>query len=131
MRSQDRLRLDTIRYLLSLIKNAEIDLKREVSDEEFLQIVQKEVKRRRDAIEQFKTVGRQETAQEEEDKLEVLTHFLPEQIIGETLIKEINKIKQELGSPDLPQLMKEVQARLKGKADGREISQIVQQVLSS
>ena len=129
MKSQDKLRLETIRNLLSLVKNAEIDLKHEVSDEEFMQIVQKEVKRRKEAIEQFKSAGRQETAAEEEDKLEVFFQFMPKQLSEEELVSEMQKIKQEINATEIPQLMKEAQARLRGKADGKDVARVVQQVL--
>lgn len=79
MRAQDRVRLEALRYLWALVKNAEIDKHGELGDEEIVKLAQGEVKKRREAIGQIRAGGREDLVQEEEAKLKVLVEFLPEQ----------------------------------------------------
>jgi uncharacterized protein len=77
MKAQAKLRLDAVRYVLALVKNAEIDAKRELEDSEVIKIVRGEVKKRKEAMEMMK--GREDLMAEEEAKVKVLEEFLPEE----------------------------------------------------
>lgn len=85
MKAQDRLRLDAIRYVLALVKNAEIDVKRELEDSEVIKVIRGEVKKRQEAIGLIRRGGREELAREEEAKVKVLQEFLPE-VMGEVRV---------------------------------------------
>ncbi|MEK7713177.1 MAG: GatB/YqeY domain-containing protein, partial [Deltaproteobacteria bacterium] len=79
MRSQDKLRLSTIRMLLSAVKYKEIDLGKKLTDEEVIETITSSVKQRRDSIEQFSKAGRTDLVEKEEAELKILQGFLPEQ----------------------------------------------------
>src|SRR3990167_5275008 len=85
MKARDKVRLDALRYLWSLIKNAEIDARVDLGDEQVVKIVQGEVKKRKEAMEQMGRAGRGELVTEEEGKLKVLEEFLPEQMSDEEI----------------------------------------------
>lgn len=125
MRSRDQLTLDTLRFLLSLAKNAEIDLKRELSEEEFQQLLSREVKNRQDAIEQFQLAGRDDIVSQEESKLEIIRAMLPAQLSDEEIERVVNQVVASQDDHSFAALMKAVMVELKGKADGKRISKIV------
>lgn len=129
MRARDQLRLDTIRFVLSQIKNQEIDLKRELSDEEIISAIKKEVKNRKDAIEQFRQGGRDEIVQEEELKLEVLKEFLPAEMSDEDLEKIVRKVIDLAEDKSFGKVMPAVMAEVKGQVDGRRVSEMVKNVI--
>lgn len=130
MRARDQLRLDTVRFVLSQVKNAEIDLKREMEDEEIITLLKKEVKNRKEAIEQFVQSGRQELVDEETDKLKVIEEFLPAEMSDEELKKVVQSVQSELESSEFGMVMKAVMAKIKGQADGRRVSEMVKQVMN-
>ncbi len=130
MKAHDTVRLDALRYLWSLIKNAEIDAKRELEDNEVIKVTGTEVKKRKEAIELMKQGGRDDLALSEEDKLRVLQEFLPEQMSEE----EVEKIVDEVlagGASDFGRVMGQVMGRTAGKADGKVVSDIVRKKLSN
>ena len=130
MRDRNAEKLDALRYLLSLIKNVEIDAHRELTNDEIIQIIMKEVKRRREAIEQFQSAGRTDLVTEETNKLAVFTAFLPEMITRDALLQKISAIIESLPDKSIGMAMKAVMAELRGKADGKEISDAVKKVLT-
>ncbi len=130
MRAHDAVSLDALRYALSLIKNVEIDLKHELSDPEVIGILQKEVKNRREAIDQFQAGGRDELVEQEQQKLNILVKFLPKQLSNEEVETKVKQIIETLPSKEMPIVMKEVMAQLKGKADGKIIADAVKSALS-
>lgn len=129
MKAREQLRLDTLRFVLSQAKNQEIDLKRELTDEEWMKLIQKEVKNRVEAIEQFKTGGRDELVKEETEKLAVLQGFLPAEMSDEELEKIVKKIVEGAGDKNFGLVMKQVMAETKGQVDGKRVSEMVKNVL--
>ncbi|MEK7458588.1 MAG: GatB/YqeY domain-containing protein, partial [Patescibacteria group bacterium] len=129
MKARDIEALNALRYLLSLVRNSEIDLKHDLSDEEFISLLQKEVKRRREAIEQFKTAGRQELVATEETQLTVLMQFLPKQMSKEEIEAEVTKLVAELPSKGMSIAMREIMPKFKGRADGKIVFDAVKVVL--
>lgn len=125
MKARDAEALNALRYLLSLTRNAEIDLKHDLSDEELISLLQKEVKRRREAIEQFKTAGRLELVATEETQLMVLMKFLPKQMSKEEIEVEVAKLVATLPSKDMSTAMREIMPKFKGRADGKTVSDAV------
>lgn len=130
MKARDQVKLDTIRFVLAQAKNLEIDLKRELNDDEFITLLKKEVKNRVEAIEQFKAGGRQDIVTEEEAKLEVIKGFLPAEMSDEDLKSVVEKTLATIeDKSNFGLVMKAVMAEVKGKADGKRVSAAVKSVL--
>ncbi len=125
MKARDAEALNALRYLLSLARNAEIDLKRELSDEELISLLQKEVKRRREAIEQFKSASRQDLVVTEETQLVVLMQFLPKQMSKGEIETEVTTLIAALPSKDMSTAMREIMPKFRGRADGKIVSDAV------
>lgn len=133
MRSQDKLRLSTIRMLLSAVKNKEIDLRVKLTDEEVIETITSQVKQRRDSIEQFTNAGRLDLVEKEEAELKILQGFLPKQLTPEEIDPEVEKAVAEAeasGMKDLGKVMKLLMPRVAGRADGKLVSEKVRERLS-
>lgn len=132
MKARDELRVSTIRLAISAVKNAEIDRGRELTDEEVTEVLAKEAKSRREAIEGAKQAGRADIAEKEGKELEVLTEFLPKQL-GEDEIEQIVKeVVAEVGAVDMKdrgRVMSALMQRVRGRADGKLVSQVVERAL--
>lgn len=126
-------RLGTLRLLKSAIGYAQIEKKTEsLPDTEIVAIVQKEVKKRRDSVEQYTTGGRPELAAKEASEIVVLETFLPKQLPAEELEQLVRATIQELGATskkDMGPVMKAVQAKAAGRAEGKTISGLVGKLL--
>ena len=129
MRARDSISLDALRFLLSLVKNAEIDAHRELDDAEITAILQKEVKTRREAIEQFKTAGQEVTVTEETKKLDILLQFLPKQLTPAEIAEAVSSLIASAPSKEFSVVMKLVSSELRGKADGRAVAEEVKKQL--
>ena len=135
MLAKDADRLSTLRLLKSAIGYAQIERKTEnLSETDFVSLVQKEVKKRRDSIEQFEKGGRPELAAREKAEIGVLEAFLPKALSLEELEQLVKATITELGATgkkDMGPVIKAVQARAGGAADGKTISGIVKELLTS
>jgi uncharacterized protein len=133
MLAKDAERLNALRMLKSALGYVQIEKKTEaLSDADFIAIVQREVKKRRDSAEQFTTGGRPELAAKENAEIAILETFLPKQLSAEELESIVRAAIQELGATDKKQMgavMKAVQAKVAGRADGKTISGIVGKLL--
>lgn len=133
MFAKDADRLGTLRLLKSAIGYAQIEKKSETtSDADFVALVQKEVKKRRDSIEQFEKGGRPELAAKENQEITVLEVFLPQAMSEAELEQLVRATIQELGASnkkDMGQVIKAVQAKAAGRADGKTISGLVGKLL--
>lgn len=133
MRTGDTVRRDAIRLLRSAIHNAEIEVQRELTDEEILDIIRRQIKQRNEAIELFRQGGREDLVAIEEAQKGVLEQFLPRQLSQEEIEQVVKEIIAELGATDLKQMgpvMREAMNRLRGRADGKVVNQIVRELLS-
>ncbi len=163
MRSKEEPRLTTIRSLRAALKNEEVTKRAQertkvqrqlaqergvnvdaitadelpqgepLTDAEMLQVVQREVKKRQDAAETFRKVGREDAAAAEEAEISVLKGYLPQQMSVEELRPLIQGVVQEVGATskaDLKKVMPVVMARFKDRAEGRVLNQLVQEALS-
>ena len=133
LKSGDKDKLSVIRMLISEIKKFQIDLKKELSDDEITQILQKYAKQRKESIKQYKEAGREDLAQKEEKELEIVLQFLPEALSEEEIQRVVDEVITETGASsmkDMGKVMKIVMERVKGRADGSVVSQIVKQKLS-
>ena len=133
MLAKDADRLSTLRLLKSAIGYAQIERKTEnLSDTDFVGVVQKEVKKRRDAIEQYEKGGRPELADKEKKEITVLEAFLPKPLSAEELEQLIKATIQETGATskkEMGPVIKAVQAKAAGRADGKTISGVVGKLL--
>lgn len=129
MKARDQVRLDTIRFVLSQIKNQEIDLKREMNDEEVLKLLKKEVKNRQEAIEQFRQGGRDTIVDEELAKVEIIQEFLPAEMSDQELRTIVEKVVSLAEDKNFGKIMSAVMAEVQGQADGGRVSKTVKEVL--
>jgi len=133
MLAKDAERLSTLRLLKSALGYVQIEKKTEqLSDGEVVAVIQKEAKKRRDSIEQYRSGGRPELADKEARELVVLETFLPQALPAEELEKLVRAAIQELGASskkDMGPVVKAVQAKAAGRADGKTISTLVGKLL--
>jgi uncharacterized protein YqeY len=133
MLARDADRLSALRMLKSSIGYTQIEKKTEnLSEPDFIAVVQREVKKRRDSIEQFEKGGRPELAEKEKREISVLETFLPKALTPEELEQLVKATIQELGAvskKEMGSVIKAVQAKAAGRADGKTISGIVGKLL--
>src|SRR2546421_12037380 len=133
MLAKDAERLGALRMLKSAVGYARIEKKTEpLSDADFVAVVQREVKKRRDSIEQFEKGGRPELAEKERKEILILDTFLPKALSAEDLEQLVKATVQELGATgkkDMGPVIKAVQAKAAGRADGKTISGLVGKLL--
>ena len=123
-------RLTTIRYLLSEIKNAEIDAKKDLDDSKIEEILLKEVKKRKDSIVQFREAARADLADEEESKLIFIEPYLPEQMSVSDIEAVVTEVIAEIETDDFGKVMGMSMTKLKGKAAGGDVSMVVKKLLN-
>jgi hypothetical protein len=133
MRAHDNARRDALRLILSSLKSAEKDLLRPLSEDEELQVLQRERKKRIEAIEAFEKAGRDEQAAKEEDELDVLEEFMPEPLSEEELESIVDDAIAEnkaTNMRDMGRVMADVMPQIAGRADGSAVSQLVREKLA-
>ena len=133
MKARDAERRDALRLILNSLKNSEKELRRPLSEEEELQVLQRERKRRVEAAEAFRSGGREEQAAAEERELEVLEEFMPEPLSEDEIEEIVDDVIAEVGATrlaDLGRVMADVMPQIAGRADGSQVSQIVREKLA-
>jgi len=133
MREGDAARRDTLRLILSSLQGAEKELQRPLSEDEELQVLQRERKKRVEAAEAFRNAGREEQADKEEDELDVLEEFMPEPLSEDELEEIVDDVIAEVGATsmrDIGRVMADVMPQVAGRADGSAVSQIVREKLA-
>jgi uncharacterized protein YqeY len=133
MRSRDDARRDALRLILSSLRSAEKELQRPLHDDEELQVLQRERKRRVEAAEAFRDADRPEQAEAEEQELAVLEEFMPEPLSEEEIEDIVDDVIAEVGATSMRHLgrvMADVMPQIAGRADGSVVSQIVREKLA-
>jgi uncharacterized protein len=133
MKERDAERRDALRLILSSLRSAEKELQRPLHDEEELQVLQRERKKRIEAADAFRAAGRDDRADAEEDELEVLEEFMPEPLSEEELEEIVDDAIAETGATslrDLGRVMADVMPQIAGRADGSAVSQLVREKLA-
>lgn len=133
MKSNDKLRLSTIRMIRSEIKNKEIEQRKKLDDEGIFRVIQGMVRKSEESIEQFKAGGRMDLVEKEQKEVEIMKSFLPQPLSREEILRIIDQSIEETQASslkDLGKVMKSVMPRLEGKADGKLINQLVKEKLS-
>lgn len=133
VRQGDERRRSTLRLVIAAIKNAEIEKRHELDEGELLAVIAKEAKQRHESIAEFERGGRQDLVDREKAELQVLLAYLPEQLSREEIEAKARQTIEEVGATG-PAQMGEVMHRLmplmKGKADGKLVSQVVKELLT-
>jgi hypothetical protein len=133
MKSNDKLRLSTIRMIRSAVKNKEIELRKKLDDGSVMQVIQGMVRKGEESIEQFRAGGRMDLVEKEQQEIETLKSFLPQPLSQEEILKIIDQSIEETQASslkDLGKVMKSVMPKLEGKANGKLINQLVKEKLS-
>jgi uncharacterized protein YqeY len=133
MKAKEAEKLGAIRFIQAAIKKVEVDTRKEMDDAAVTPILMNLAKQRRDSIEQFRKGGREDLAVKEESELKLIQSFLPEQMSADDLGKIVDAAIQEAGAKsmrDMGAVMKAVQAKAAGRAEGSVISETVKKKLS-
>jgi uncharacterized protein YqeY len=133
MRARNEQRRDALRLILSSLRSAEKELQRPLSDDEELQVLQRERKKRQEAAEAFRSGGREERAAGEEAELAILQEFMPEPISEEEVERIVDDAIAENGATslrDMGRVMADVMPQIAGRADGSAVSQLVREKLA-
>ena len=134
MKGGDITRRNVIRLVMSAIKNAEIAKHADLEESDVIGVIAKEARQREESIEAFKQGGRQDLVDKEEAELAILQEYLPQQASRDEIVSAAQQIIAEVGAAgprDKGKVMPRLIAQFKGKADGREINDIVTELLSS
>ena len=133
MKARDAERRDALRLILNALKNSEKELQRPLSEEEELQVLQRERKKRIEAAEAFREGGREDRAEKEEAELAVLEEFMPAPLSEDEIEEIVDDAIAEVGATsiaDLGRVMADVMPQIAGRADGSAVSQIVREKLA-
>ena len=135
LKSKNEAVVSTLRLLQAVMKNAEIAKMREkLTEEEIEKLIKTEIKKRREAVENYRQGGRPELADKEEGEVKILEKYLPEQMgedeIGKIILKVIAEVKPA-GPQDFGKVMKAVTAEVKGRADGKTVSEMIKKKLGN
>lgn len=136
MRAKAQARITAIRLLKAAIGNlrfARTDLKnpdfgKPLTEADLLRVVENQIKQRRDAIELYKKGNRPELAAQEQAEIDVLTKYMPKQLSHDEIKAEVEKVIADVGTREFPAVMKESAARLKGRADGKLVNEVVREL---
>ncbi|QTM99869.1 MULTISPECIES: GatB/YqeY domain-containing protein [Sediminibacillus] len=134
MKNKDKQALSVIRMVKASLQNEAIKLgKDELSEEEELTVLSRELKQRKDSLQEFKEAGRDDLAEKLEDEIKVLQAYMPKQLTEEELEQIVQETIQEVGATskkDMGSVMSAVMPKVKGQADGSQVNRLVQKHLS-
>ncbi len=132
MKAKDKERLTTIRMIKGDLDKEHIDKKREINDDLLIEVVNRGIKQRKDSIAEFEKGGRNDLIEKTQAEIEILQSYLPAQLSEEEvslIIDEAFQIVNPEGPRDMGKIMKEVQPKLKGRADMKQVSEIIKSKL--
>jgi uncharacterized protein YqeY len=133
MRSQEKFKLSVIRMVRASIKNIEIDQKKTLDDNEVLDVLSREIKQRKDSLQEFEKAGRDDLAENLKAEIAILIKYLPQQLSEEEVKVIVQQTIQEVGASskaDMGKVMGALMPKVKGLADGKIVNQFVLQLLS-
>lgn len=133
-REEGRQRLSVIRLIRSAVRQQEIDGKKELDDDAVLAVISKEVKQRRDSIEEFQRGGRQDLVEQNEAEVAILMAYLPQQMSEDeirTLVQETIAAVGASSPKEMGSVMKALMPKVKGRADGKLVNDMVRELLSA
>jgi len=133
MKSQDKFKLSVLRMVRAAIKNQEIERKRSLDDSEVIDVLSREIKQRRDSLQDFEKAGRTDLAEQASAEIEIISAYLPKPLTDEEVTALVQQTIQETGASskaDMGKVMAALMPKVKGRADGKLVNQIVSQQLS-
>ena len=133
LRARDERRKSVIRMGLAAIVNAEVEHGGELDDADVVSVLRKEARQRLDTLAELRDVGRQDLLAEKEAELEILEGYLPQLLSREEIAEEARQVIAEVGATGMGQMgavMRQLMSKLKGRADGRIVNQVVRELLS-
>jgi uncharacterized protein YqeY len=133
LKAKDELRKGTLRFLMAAVHNAEIEAGHQLDDNDVLAVLSKQAKQRRESIEEFRKAGRDDLVAKEEAELAVLVGYLPPQMSREEIAAEGRRVIAETGArgpADKGKVMPVLINELRGRAEGREINEVVSELLA-
>ncbi|GAB2703372.1 GatB/YqeY domain-containing protein [Paenibacillus thermoaerophilus] len=133
MKNQDKFKLSVIRMIRSAIKYVEIEKKKTLDDQEVLEILTREVKQRKDSLQEFQKAGRDDLVEPLQREIAVIGEYLPQQLSEDEIKAIVQETIQAVGASskaDMGKVMGALMPKVKGRADGKLVNQIVQQLLS-
>ena len=134
MKRRDAVRVDTLRMVRAALQNAAIESGRDLTDDDTAAVIDKEAKKRKEAIEAYDHAGREDLAAKERSEFEVLTQYLPDQLTEVELEEMVAAAIVELGATsrkDMGAVMKTLMPQVRGRAEGKLVSQLVAERLSN
>lgn len=133
MRAKDETRVSAIRMLKAAISNFELARAKDAqppTEADYLGVVEKQIKQRRESIELYKQGNRPELAAKEEQEIAALQGYLPKQLSRDEIKTEVQGIIAALGTKEFPKVMREAATKLKGRADGKVVNEVVKELTS-
>lgn len=132
MKNKDILRKNTITMVRAGIKQVEVDERIELDDEAIIQLISKQLKEKRNAIEEFKKGNRDDLVQQAEDEIDVLLEYLPKQLTEDELTEIVREVIEagDYTMKDMGKIMKDVMPKIQGKADGKMVNEVVRKILA-
>ena len=128
MKAGDKARLGVVRSMLAAIKQVEVDSQKQLSDEEIIAVLDRQVKQRRDSIQQYADAGREDLAEQERYEMSVIQEFLPQPLSDEEIAALIDEAIAETGAAgmqDMGKVMGVLKPKMQGRADMGEVSKLV------
>lgn len=133
MKNKDKLKLSVIRMVKASVKNEEINQGSSLMDEQVLAVVTRELKQRRDSLQEFDKAGREDLAAPTREEIKILLEYMPEQMGEDEIRRVVSEAIQQVGAQskkDLGKVMGVLMPKVKGRADGALVNKIVQELLS-
>ena len=133
MKSQDKFKLSVLRMVRAAIKNQEIERKRSLDDSEVIDVLSREIKQRRDSLQDFEKAGRTDLAEQVTAEIEIISAYLPKPLTEEEVTALVQQTIQETGASskaDMGKVMAALMPKVKGRADGKLVNRIVSQQLN-
>lgn len=133
MKSHDKLKLSVIRMVRAAIKNIEIDQRKTLDEQEVLDVLNREIKQRKDSLQEFDKAGRDDLAENLKSEIAILMDYMPQQLSEEEVKAIVQQTIQEVGASskaDMGKVMGALMPKVKGRADGKLVNQFVQQFLT-
>ena len=131
LKGKRKLDLKALRFILSQIKYAEIDKRNSLYDEEIVTLIQKEIKKRKEAVEIFRKGNRDELVKEEEEMIKIIEKYLPKQLSDEELEKIIKQIISSSKETHPGKIIGLVIKKVKGRSDGKRVSELVKKLTAT
>ncbi|WP_096201313.1 GatB/YqeY domain-containing protein [Bacillus sp. FJAT-45350] len=133
MKNKDKQKLSVIRMVKSSLQNEQIKFGRELTEDDSLTVLNRELKQRKDSLHEFEKAGREDLAAQLQNELAILEHYMPEQLSEEEVSTIVKETIGEVGATskaDMGKVMGAIMPKVKGKADGGLVNRLVQQHLS-